>query len=220
MRLQLHQIAYPVTALGPGRRLGIWVQGCNLACVGCASVNTWDASGGYQADTAVLAPQLAGLISRENLTGITLSGGEPTLQAAALADLLTRIIGLLPDAELDVLLFTGLNQGVAQRRTPQLWELVDAAVCGPYLPEQPGTGPLRATANQTLVLRTPLGISRLAEFEQATTGAQVKPTIQVQVNNGVANFIGLLGPGDLPRLEAALRARGIEIGGRTWQTTA
>ena len=36
-RIRLHRIYYPVTALGPGRRLGIWVQGCARRCPGCLS---------------------------------------------------------------------------------------------------------------------------------------------------------------------------------------
>ena len=41
MKLQLNKAHFPVTALGPGRRIGIWVQGCSIQCPGCVSLDTW-----------------------------------------------------------------------------------------------------------------------------------------------------------------------------------
>jgi len=39
--LELNKAHWPVTVLGPGRRIGLWVQGCTIHCKGCVSQDTW-----------------------------------------------------------------------------------------------------------------------------------------------------------------------------------
>lgn len=43
--IRLSRLHFPVTALGPGERLGIWFQGCSLGCQGCISPDTWPSTG-------------------------------------------------------------------------------------------------------------------------------------------------------------------------------
>ncbi len=213
MKIQVNRIAHPVTALGPGRRVGVWVQGCHIGCPGCASVDTWDADGGETLDTAALASELAGIIKADDLTGITLTGGEPTEQAAELTDLVIRLRDEVKDRQIDVLMFTGRSAKAAERVAPTLWAVVDAAICGPYRQSRPGTDALIASANQTLVARTELGAERMGELERTM------PTmLQARVDDGEITLIGLPGPGDLPRIEAALRQRGVVMEGRSWLT--
>ncbi|MCO6722975.1 radical SAM protein, partial [Streptomyces sp. Vc714c-19] len=45
---------FPLETLGPGRRRGVWVQGCSLACAGCMSRHTWDARGGTRVSVSAL----------------------------------------------------------------------------------------------------------------------------------------------------------------------
>jgi anaerobic ribonucleoside-triphosphate reductase activating protein len=44
-RIGLNRVHFPVTALGPGRRIGIWLQGCLIRCPGCMSLDTWAPAG-------------------------------------------------------------------------------------------------------------------------------------------------------------------------------
>lgn len=126
MKLQLNRVAHPVTVLGPGRRLGLWVQGCHIRCAGCASVDTWDPAGGRPVDTEELAEDLASTIVKNRLTGLTITGGEPSEQDAALTDLVTRLRSALDErpewaGDLDVLVFTGVAARTAARRLPGLF---------------------------------------------------------------------------------------------------
>ena len=135
MRIRVNRVARPVTVLGPGRRLGLWVQGCSIRCPGCASEDTWDPAAGRDLEVAALARSLADAVLAERLTGVTLTGGEPTEQGPALADLVTRVRAIVADGgaePVDVLLFSGRTAAAAARLTPELWRTVDAAVCGPY----------------------------------------------------------------------------------------
>jgi anaerobic ribonucleoside-triphosphate reductase activating protein len=210
VKLQVNRVAHPVTVLGPGRRVGLWVQGCRIGCPGCGSTDTWDPAGGKSVDTAVLAAELADLVAAADLTGLTITGGEPTEQSDALADLVVRLRAAVPDRQIDVLVFTGRSVAAARRRAA-LWAVADVAVCGPYRPDRPSAEPLVATANQRLVTLTPLGRERLADL-----GAPRR--LQANVADGHITLVGMPGPGDLPRLEEALRRRGVTLGGRSGQT--
>jgi len=215
MKLRVNRLSYPVMVLGPGRRLGLWVQGCRIRCAGCASTDTWDPAAGQSVDTAELAAECAALVKEHRLSGLTITGGEPTEQAVALADLVQRLQTTLGagNEPVDCLMFTGVSAAVAQRRAASLWSLLDAAVCGPYRPDQPSNEPLLASANQELVTLTALGQAR---FDQATL-AQSGKSLQARVANGDISMVGLPGPGDLVRIEEALRQRGIVMDGRSWQ---
>ena len=87
MNVRVARLLAPVTVLGPGRRLGLWVQGCGLACPGCASRDTWDPAEGLEIPVAELADRITRTVVAEDLTGLTITGGEPTDQGRALASL-------------------------------------------------------------------------------------------------------------------------------------
>lgn len=66
---------------GPGIRMVLWTQGCLHQCPGCHNPHTHDLKGGklYDVDTIISEMRESRLQS-----GLTLSGGEPFLQAEAL----------------------------------------------------------------------------------------------------------------------------------------
>ena len=69
---------------GPGFRFVVFTQGCLRHCPECHNPNTWDPAGGKE----VTVDSLYKTLSANPLTdGLTLSGGEPYLQAAACAEL-------------------------------------------------------------------------------------------------------------------------------------
>ena len=78
---------------GPGIRLVIFTQGCVQNCIGCHNPETHSFSGGYYVEI----DEIVDMVNKNPLLdGITLSGGEPFLQAKACAILANRIkkIGL------------------------------------------------------------------------------------------------------------------------------
>ncbi|MDR3207524.1 MAG: anaerobic ribonucleoside-triphosphate reductase activating protein [Oscillospiraceae bacterium] len=85
---------------GPGLRYVIFTQGCPHRCEGCHNAHSWPTEGGqFRAVDALLAE-----IRHDSLlTGVTLSGGEPFLQARPLAALAQRVKAL----GLTVWLYTG-----------------------------------------------------------------------------------------------------------------
>ena len=69
--------------LGPGERAVLWVHGCCFDCPGCIAWNF--RYGTFREETA---EKLAEWVLSTSATGITISGGEPMLQAAELARML------------------------------------------------------------------------------------------------------------------------------------
>lgn len=78
----IHSIQSLGTVDGPGVRFVVFLKGCNLRCGCCHNPDTWDMAGGTEyapeeiADKAVRYKEYFG-----EQGGITLSGGEPLLQA-------------------------------------------------------------------------------------------------------------------------------------------
>ena len=65
---------------GPGLRAVVWCQGCYRACPGCHNPETWDVQAGTVVKIDWVKQKLRQM---EGQTGLTLSGGEPMLQAKA-----------------------------------------------------------------------------------------------------------------------------------------
>src|SRR2546429_8298948 len=72
-------------ALGPGLRSVVWVQGCRLRCPGCMTPDALSMEQARLVAPEALAEEL--FADHRRITGLTLSGGEPMLQAAGLAAL-------------------------------------------------------------------------------------------------------------------------------------
>ena len=89
-RISLNKAHYPVTALGPGRRIGLWLQGCALACPGCVSRDTWAFAEDQSLPLSVLLLWCQ-QVAPTGLDGITISGGEPFAQPEALLALLEAL---------------------------------------------------------------------------------------------------------------------------------
>lgn len=214
---RVSRVHYPVTALGPGRRLGIWFQGCPLGCRGCVSRDTWDPAGGRRTSVTELAALWADAVA-DGADGLTVSGGEPLAQPEELAELLGAADEIrrsaAPGRPVDFLVFTGyvpeeLNPAMAAALT-----LADAVITGRYDVTKPTRLIWRGSANQRLTPRTPLGRQRYAEY---LDHEPERVPMQVSTAGGDLWFIGVPGQGDMPRLEQALRTRGITLKGVTWR---
>ena len=72
---------------GDGLRTVLWVSGCAHHCRGCQNPQTWDACSGIPFDDAAKKELFADL-SRDYMSGVTFSGGEPLLQPGFLGECL------------------------------------------------------------------------------------------------------------------------------------
>lgn len=184
-RIRLHRIYYPVTALGPGRRLGVWVQGCNRRCPGCLSPEMQPAEGVFLPVDDILR-RIPADIAPE---GLTISGGEPFDQPEGVAELAAWFVKRYSP---DVLIYTGYTLEELQQRgdpaTDTLLSLTAALVDGPYLRrENHGRGGMGSENQRLHLFRCR---ERYAGFETAPR------TLQAIQEQGRLLLIGL--PPDQP----------------------
>ena len=213
--LRVSRAHFPVTTLGPGTRLVIWVQGCPLACRGCMSRDTWDADGGVEVTEETLLELWSDAL-RRGANGMTISGGEPLAQPEPLAAFLraARSCAAPAGAEPDFLLYTGFEPGELTPEQEAAAAAADAVITGQYEVHNPTRLIWRGSANQRLRPHTDLGRRRYTPFLDAVPDAA---PVQIGVDDGRLWVIGVPPAGALSRMERALRERGVRFQGATWR---
>jgi anaerobic ribonucleoside-triphosphate reductase activating protein len=171
------------SALGPGWRFGLWVQGCPFHCAGCLAPE-WIPQ--VEAQRVMVADLAEMVLSDAQITGLTYSGGEPMLQAGALAELAVRVRRRRP--WLDVICFTGYRYEELLAAPPDagvsaLLGQVDLLVDGPYAARLNDDRGLRGSRNQRFI---PLS-GRLAGIDLASRPRRV----EVHLQDGQAFLVGV-----------------------------
>lgn len=192
--LNLSQVAFGLDRYVLGAtdsRMGVWVQGCSLACTGCASLHTWAPSRGKWAriDRLIQLAQQQGIPP----TGLTISGGEPTAQSVAVLGLVRAFRAAYPSTE--VILYTGLSWDQFRDEHEQLMACLDVVVAGPYDNRFPPTS-LSGSANQQVRLLTALGRRLYSDW-------RTWPIHTQQVAASSANSVVTVGIPDTPRMTRA-----------------
>jgi anaerobic ribonucleoside-triphosphate reductase activating protein len=205
-----------VTALGPGQRIGIWVQGCSIGCAGCVSRDTWPRREDAFVEVGTVLKWMRSELPAPP-DGITISGGEPFEQPEALAELLDGLDAwrLELGAQTDFLCYSGMSYRRLERDFPAILARLDALIPEPYVDRLPLGRPWRGSANQTLIPLSALGRERYTEFVDAPLSQA--SDLQAVAREGRIWFIGIPRRGDMDRLEAACRSRGVIAGGPSWR---
>jgi len=151
MLLKLAGIVKESVVDGPGIRMVIFVQGCPHNCPGCHNPTSHDPAGGYATSTEEI---IAALPQGNLVCGLTLSGGEPFEQAAALAIVAEAAKG----RGLSIVTYTGyrmedlLKRGLQEPELVSLLKLTDILVDGPYEQDRRDISlAFRGSANQRLI---------------------------------------------------------------------
>lgn len=145
--MYLDRVLYPVTALGPGKRVAIWVSGCNRKCPFCANPELWERHEEQKIDVNSVADYVNALHDR-GIDGITLTGGEPLDQAEELGEF---VCGL--QFKTEILVFSGyrLDELRIDPVKKKFLTQIDVLVDGEYINEKnDGKAPLRGSTNQTI----------------------------------------------------------------------
>ena len=118
---------------GPGIRYVIFTQGCSKNCPGCHNPKSQPYDEGYLATADEL---MAAIEANPLLSGVTLSGGEPFDQAAALLPFVKRLKSERPHLSLWAFsgyLYEDLLEGRPTEAARDLLAEMDVLVDGPYM---------------------------------------------------------------------------------------
>lgn len=200
----LSRLHFPVTTLGPGKRIGIWFQGCSIRCPGCISVDTWASAKSPLTVGDVIASIRPWL---PTAGGITISGGEPFDQVEALETLL-RI--LRSESTVDILVFTGHPLEAIVAHLQRMSGLIDAIVTDPFERATEQTKRLRGSDNQRLLFLTQRGRSCFTQYNRPRDDGDRRLDAAFD-ENGAVWFAGIPGRGDLSRLRELLEAGGHRV---------
>ena len=200
----ISRIHFPVTTLGPGRRLGIWFQGCSLRCEGCISVDTW-----ATAKTLIPIEQLMMKLSSylPLIDGITISGGEPFDQFEAL---LAIVVQLRKRTKVDILVYTGYSVEDITEQLQQIKPYIDVLISDPFQRQSSQTLRLRGSDNQRLHCFTSQAIEKFAYYQQAVTTKDKVLDVMFDAE-GVVWFAGIPRRDDFVKLQTLLKQQGHQI---------
>ena len=134
-------------ALGPGLRYALWTQGCPFNCENCISPE----SHSFEPNITVNIHSLAeDIIGNNQIDGISISGGEPFIQAGKLSLLLSIVKRQRP--ELNVLVFTGYDYNELKwAEAVSLLKHVDLLIDGRFQSNKNEGFGLRGSSNQSFI---------------------------------------------------------------------
>ncbi|OEH86899.1 anaerobic ribonucleoside-triphosphate reductase activating protein [Desulfuribacillus stibiiarsenatis] len=146
---------------GKGIRLVAFLQGCLFGCEGCHNPKLQELSGGIEVTDEEFTQLILKQVNPLH-RGITISGGEPTLQAEALEKVLRIVKAAKP--QLDIWVFSG-NTFENVKDLPMM-QYVDVLVDGPFILEKKSLSlNFRGSTNQRVIdMRQSLTENRVIEL--------------------------------------------------------
>lgn len=147
MSLRVLSILHDSVVDGEGLRTVIFFSGCPHHCKGCHNPQSWNMMNG----TEMTVEEVAAEVLSNPLTDVTLSGGEPFMQAKEVSELAR----LLRQSGRHIWSYTGYTiEQLIERGNPDQQELlrcIDVLVDGPFIAERccPGL-PFRGSDNQRI----------------------------------------------------------------------
>ncbi|MBR0281856.1 MAG: radical SAM protein [Oscillibacter sp.] len=158
--------------LGPGERAVIWVHGCCFSCPGCIG-ERYRSGPAKETDSR----EMASWFLAQGTGELTISGGEPMLQAEALSEMLEQI---RKERECGVIVYTGfvyetlLEKAERDTALKSFLNGIDLLIDGPYIRELDENQPYRGSGNQRLLTLSP-------RYEEALESYYAAPSRQVEI---------------------------------------
>lgn len=204
MKILISKIHYPVKNLGiGGRRLGIWLQGCTIHCCGCINKDTWPFDSVHEIEIKALAARLA-IFKNKRLDGVTISGGEPFDQPAALAELIPRLKKITDG---DILVYSGYEYRYLKLKYPEILKEIDVLVSGPFIETEPCRLIWRGSDNQRIHLLS--GSARRIYPKNINKIEYSNRVMQFSVIGDEIFMIGIPARNDIQKLYELLKEKGV-----------
>lgn len=129
---------------GPGERAVIWTQGCTKGCKNCFNPSTWKFEG-----LNILPIDIFNKIRAMNVTGITITGGDP-LEQEDILELLVLLYGL--NLSGGIILFSGFTiDEINNSNLRRCLNYIDVLIDGRYENELRISSGLKGSSNQNII---------------------------------------------------------------------
>ena len=164
--MQTARFFSPVHTLGPGRRVTLWTQGCGKKCPDCTAPELQKFRKELEIPESMLARMLTDAARRNSCSGLTISGGDPFEQSAALLSLLRLLRGKFED----ILVYTGftmeeIRAGTAGKEGVECLQYMDVLIDGRYVAHlNDPSCTLRGSSNQKIWYLTQGMEEKYAEY--------------------------------------------------------
>jgi len=172
-------------ALGPGNRYALWVQGCPFRCIGCIAPDWIPLRRAH----IIVIDDLVSEVAALPIEGISISGGEPMLQAGELAIFVEKLRIIRP--ELNAIVFTGFKiEQLIWQHAQNLLVQTDLLIDGLYQRHRHSGRGLRGSDNQRLHFLSEqlLPYQQQLEDGQPSIEFQIQPDGVLQVGIPPRNF--------------------------------
>jgi len=200
--MYIARILYPVEVLGPGKRIGIWFDGCEHHCRGCSNPELWEQQERYRAEAGTVLEMIRMIAGENPVDGFTLTGGDPFLQPEALGELLDP----LREISEDILVYTGYLAEDLEKRYPELLARIAVLIDGPYMEARNHALPLIGSDNQRIIY-----LKEGYRERYAPILAQETSRIQnFRVRDGIIS-VGIHRPDYAQQLKDAVQRKGLTI---------
>lgn len=205
MEMGLSRSHFPITTLGPGKRLGIWFQGCHIRCNGCVSMDTWP--------KAKLLTNIDDFLNDIHswislAEGITISGGEPFEQPDALIYLVDRLKQLSP---VNILVYSGFAFATIKPFIDKASPHIDVVITGAFDCSAPQTVILKGSDNQSMHILTELGNTYFGHLQHKKITENDRSLDVMFSENGAVWFAGIPRQNDFLNLQTLLEKDGHQL---------
>ncbi|TVQ45038.1 MAG: radical SAM protein [Gloeocapsa sp. DLM2.Bin57] len=169
--LNIAEICTTTQTLGPGKRFVIWLQGCCFRCPQCVSPDWIPQKPAHLIDPVRLGELI---LSIPDLEGLTISGGEPMLQAKGLLELFTY---LRQRRELSIICYSGFTLEQLCTKSSlaidSILAMIDVLIDGQYIAELDDNLGLRGSSNQVVHFLSSHYISQVDMFTKGKRNVEI-----------------------------------------------
>ena len=143
--MQIDRVLFPITTLGPNKRIGIWTIGCPHKCYKCSNPELWDADKSKEVSVENLVSYISKFIN--DAEGVTITGGDPFFQPNELYELLKKLRSLGIN---DILVYTGYAIKEVKEKYADILNLIDVLIDEPYVDKLNNNIGIMGSSNQNI----------------------------------------------------------------------
>ena len=167
--------------LGPGNRYVIWVQGCPFNCKNCTTPESIPIVPNKMIEIEYIINSIS---DNKKIDGITISGGEPFLQASKLSKILQQVKNNRP--ELTVIVYTGFKfNNLDWKEAKDLLNYIDLLIDGQYIDKLNNNKGLRGSTNQNFIFLT----KKLLKHKETFISGE--RNIEIHISNHMKVIVGI-----------------------------